>query len=218
MKRQIVQANLKEQIHDVLKTSIITGKYLPGTRLVIDALAEEYNVSRTPIRDVLHSLISKGLITQQGKGYIVFKPSRDEVMDISSLRLELEKMAVEHCTLRSTEEELAHFERFRNMDVKGGKTPLEEYDISFHDEILTNAKNKHLKFHLEMVRDLWWLIRRWSHVESSQEIILKSMKQHERIIEMIMARNVEEAKRLMEEHHNTGLTDILNSDLFTLIP
>ncbi len=215
MSKLIIQANLKEQIHDVLKQNIISGQYLPGTRLVIDTLAEEFNVSRTPIRDVLHSLISRGLISQQGKGYIVFKPTRDEVKDISSLRLELEKMAVEQCTLRSTDEELTFFNRFKNMDAGSlNNTPLEEYDIAFHEGILSYAKNKHLKFHLDMIRDLWWLIRRWSHVESSQEIKQRSMHQHDQIIDMIQARNPEEAKRLMEEHHNTGLRDILESDIF----
>ncbi len=215
MKRQIIQANLKEQIHDVLKQNIISGHYLPGTRLVIDTLAEEYNVSRTPIRDVLHSLISKGLITQQGKGYNVFQPSLEEVRDISSLRLELEKMAVEQCTLRSTEKELSHFMRFKNMDAKSVKgTPLEEYDISFHDQILAYTRNKHLTFHLEMIRDLWWLIRRWSHVEASEEIKLTSIHQHSQIIDAILARDVEEAKMRMEEHHNTGLRYILSSDIF----
>lgn len=215
MSKLIIQANLKEQIHDVLKQNIISGQYLPGTRLVIDTLAEEFNVSRTPIRDVLHSLISRGLISQQGKGYIVFKPTRDEVKDISSLRLELEKMAVEQCILRSTDEELTFFNKFKNMDASSVRnTPLEEYDISFHEGVLFYARNKHLKFHLDMIRDLWWLIRRWSHVEASQAIKLKSMHQHDQIIDMILARNPEEAKRLMEEHHNTGLRDILESDIF----
>ena len=215
MKQQVILANLKDQVYEILKQNILSGAYLPGTRLVIDNLAEEYNVSRTPIRDVLHSLISKGLIDQKGKGYQVFNPSLSEVRDISSLRLELEKMAVEQCTLRCSDQELKKLETFKKIDLEHlNNITLEEYDVSFHDEILKYTRNKHLTFHLHMVRDLWWLIRRWTKAETSEEVKIISISQHLEIIDKIIERDVEGAKEFMEKHHNRGLSDILNSSLF----
>jgi len=215
MRRQVMQTNLREQVNEILKENILSGLYPPGTRLVIDNLAEEFNVSRTPVRDALHSLISKGLIYQEGKGYIVFKPSLDEIKDISTLRLELEKMAVEQCTLRSSDKELHSLLSFKEVDLAHLEdVTLEEYDVSFHDKILEYSKNKHLAFHLQMVKDLWWLIRRWTKAETSEEVKKISISQHLEIIDKIIKRDVDGAKVLMEKHHNTGLIAVLDSNLF----
>lgn len=212
MQTKIVQAKLNEQIFTVLKEKIVSGFYQPGTRLLIDTLAAEFNVSRTPIRDALQAMISNGLIIQVGKGYNVLNPTIEEVKDISTLRLALEEMAVEQCTNRCTEEEVKILESFY---APNKKFSIEEYDVAFHNKILEFSRNKQLNIHLHMVRDLWWLIRRWTKDISSDETQHLTIKQHTELIEKIKIRDVEGAKQIMRNHHNTGLDKILRSDLFT---
>lgn len=211
----VIVGNLKDQIHAILKQKIITGFYAPGTRLVIDDIAEEYHVSRTPIRDALNSMIPIGFISQQGKGYFVFNPSLEEVKDISSLRLVLESMAVEQCTLRSTEEEIEQLKSFKTFELNRLQNlSLEEYDITFHEKILEFTRNKHLISHLQTVRELWWLIRRWTKAENSPEIKILSIQQHIDLIDRISTRDVEGAKKVMALHHNSGLGSIISSGVF----
>lgn len=211
----VIVGNLKDQIHAILKQKITTGFYAPGTRLVIDSIAEEYHVSRTPIRDALNSMIPNGLISQVGKGYFVFNPNLEEVKDISALRLVLENMAVEQCTLRSTDDEIKRLEAFKAFELSRLQNmTLEEYDIAFHERILEFTRNSHLISHLQIVRELWWLIRRWTKAEISPEIKILSMQQHIDLIDRISNRDVEGAKRVMALHHNSGLGSIISSGIF----
>ena len=211
----VILGNLKDQIHAILKQKIISGFYEPGTRLVIDTIAEEYNVSRTPIRDALHAMISNGLLYTESKGYFVFNPTLQEVKDISSLRLVLEEMAVEQCTLRSSEEEIKELDAFREIELNRVQNhTMEEYDVSLHKKILEFTQNKHLIAHLQMIRELWWLIRRWTKAETSPETKIITMQQHLDLIDRIRNRDVEGAKQVMVKHHNSGLEFIISSDVF----
>lgn len=212
----VIVGNLREQIHAILKQKIISGFYAPGDRLVIDIIAEEYNVSRTPIRDALHSMIPNGLITQAGKGYFVFNPDLSEVKDISSLRLALANLAVEQCTVRCTDEEIKQLESFKETELyRLQDHTLEDYDVSLHKKILEFTRNKHLISHSQMVRELWWLIRRWTKAESSPEIKLITMQQHIKLIDCISSRDVEGAKEVMSLHHKAGLESIISSSVFS---
>ena len=63
-------------ITSALERQIIEGQRAPGTRLDERGLAEEFGVSRTPIREAIRQLASMGLIKDLGRrGIIVPKPT-----------------------------------------------------------------------------------------------------------------------------------------------
>lgn len=211
----IVHASLKEQVTALLKKKILSGVYPPGTRLVIDLLAEEFQVSRTPVRDAIQALIPQGLITPQGKGYILFNPDKQEVEDISSIRLALEILAVEQCTNRCSDDELKILESFIQTSKESiSKLSLTEYDIDFHNKILLFSRNKILISSLGSIRDLWWLIRKWTMPENTNFIRDITFVHHKEIIEKIVARDAKGAAKVMAKHHRFGEREILKSALF----
>ena len=212
---KIVHATLKEQVTILLKKKILSGVYPPGTRLVIDLLAEEFQVSRTPVRDAIQTLIPQGLITPQGKGYLLFNPGRQEVKDISRIRLSLEILAVEQCTERCSDTELHILESLmQSNDESVSKISLTDHDVDFHDHILRFSRNKILKLNLGNIRDLWWLIRKWTTPENTDSLRDIIFTQHKKIIEKISVRDAKGASTAMAKHHLFGEAEILKSALF----
>ena len=211
----IVHANLKEQVQVLLKQKILSGIYPPGTRLVIDSLAEEFQVSRTPVRDAIQALIPQGFIIQQGKGYNLFNPDKQEVEDISRIRLTLEILAVEQCTIRCTEGDLKILESYIKTSQESlSKISLTGYDIDFHNHILLFSRNRMLITSLGNVRDLWWLIRKWAFPENTNAIRDITFAHHKEIIEKIVARDVKGASKAMAKHHRFGEREILKAYQF----
>ncbi len=211
----IVRASLKEQVTDLLKKKILSGAYPPGTRLVIDLLAEEFQVSRTPVRDAIQALIPQGLITPQGKGYILFNPDRQEVKDISSIRLALETLAVEQCTQRCSDNELTILESsIPTSKERISKISLTEYDMDFHHTILLFSRNKILISSLGSIRDLWWLIREWTLPENTDIIRDVTYAHHTEIVEKIKTRDAKGASEAMAKHHRFGEKEILKAYQF----
>ena len=51
---------LNQQAYDILKEKIIKKELLPGTRLVDSQLAEDFGISRTPLRDAIRKLAEEG--------------------------------------------------------------------------------------------------------------------------------------------------------------
>jgi len=82
-----------ERIHTILQTRICLLDYPPGARLSEQALAEEFGISRTPLRRVLVRLEGEGLLQSvQGVGTFVTEVSLEELGPVYELRLELAEL------------------------------------------------------------------------------------------------------------------------------
>ncbi|MEP9375738.1 GntR family transcriptional regulator [Aquabacter sp. CN5-332] len=85
---------LIEDIADRIRSKIVSGKYAPGERLKQETLAEEFAVSRTPIREALSRLEAQGLVAQeQRRSAIVCAPSSRDVAEMYQIRAEMEGLA-----------------------------------------------------------------------------------------------------------------------------
>lgn len=84
-------STLGTEVYDTLLDTLMEGGLLPGDRLVMDRLAEEMNVSRTPVRDALHRLHREGVIEPaRGRGYVVREPSARDTSDFYTARMAVE--------------------------------------------------------------------------------------------------------------------------------
>lgn len=95
---------LGEQLAGVLRDQIVRRQLTPGTRLVEDALASEYDVSRGPVRDALRQLESQGLVESRRRGFFVVGLSEGDINDLYELRESIEVAAVTRAIGRVTEE------------------------------------------------------------------------------------------------------------------
>ena len=82
------------QIVERIKDKIALGEYRPGDRLRQEQLAEEFSISRTPVREALRLLEAKGVILQEHRHSAVIRaPSTREVRETYQIRAELEGLA-----------------------------------------------------------------------------------------------------------------------------
>ena len=89
-------ANLIDDIVDKIHARIVAGVYKPGVRLKQESLAEEFGVSRTPIREALSRLDARGIVKQEvGRSAVICTPHPREVREMYQVRAELEGLAAE---------------------------------------------------------------------------------------------------------------------------
>src|SRR5580765_1341058 len=91
----------------MLQARVLSGEIVTGTRLRQEALADEFGVSRTPIREALRKLQASGLVElQPHRGALVRAPSAREIRDAYEVRAELEGLAADLAAQRIHQRQL----------------------------------------------------------------------------------------------------------------
>jgi GntR family transcriptional regulator, gluconate operon transcriptional repressor len=86
---------LGAQVATALRRLIITKQLAPGSLLVESKLAEEFDVSRGPIRDAIRELIDEGLVVSAGRSAAVVGLHAQDIDELFSLRAALERLALD---------------------------------------------------------------------------------------------------------------------------
>jgi DNA-binding GntR family transcriptional regulator len=82
---------LRDKIKENIRDGILSGRFAPGERLIEERLADEYGVSRNPIREAIRSLAAEGVIEVTARrGAIVTRLSAQEAQEILEVRATLE--------------------------------------------------------------------------------------------------------------------------------
>lgn len=81
-----------------MKESIIKGFLEPGTKLLENKIAEEMQVSRTPVREAMQKLVAEGFVkTTPNQTMVVTEVSPEDVKEVLQIRGVLEGLAASHC-------------------------------------------------------------------------------------------------------------------------
>jgi DNA-binding GntR family transcriptional regulator len=92
----------------VIEEAIVSGELAPGTVLRQEQLSEQFEVSRTPIREALRKLAALGLVSfEPNRGVRVRTITREDLREAFLVRAELESLATEVAATRMTEDALA---------------------------------------------------------------------------------------------------------------
>lgn len=101
---EVKQDRLTDTVYRLLRESILQRKFKSGERLHVEELAEQLNVSRTPVRESLNLLAAEGLVEiVQRSGTFVTRISFQDVEECFDLRCVLEGFAVEQVAKRPLE-------------------------------------------------------------------------------------------------------------------
>jgi DNA-binding GntR family transcriptional regulator len=86
--------SLSQRAFSALHDAVLQGRFGPGDRLVAAELAQELEVSRTPVRDALHRLTIAAVLEPSGRGgYRPRQATARDLRDVSDLRILLEPEA-----------------------------------------------------------------------------------------------------------------------------
>ena len=95
----------------LIQEAIWSGRLAPGAHLVETALAEQFQISRGPLREALRSLASEGLVEfHPGRGAFVVDPTPDQMQDMIILRAVLGGMAARYVTANADASVFKRFE------------------------------------------------------------------------------------------------------------
>src|SRR5699024_2733249 len=85
-----------EGVYERIRRGIVEGHYPPGSRLVEQRLAEELDVSRTPVREAVRRLESEGLVVvARNRGAVVRPLDEADISDLYEVRARLEAHAAD---------------------------------------------------------------------------------------------------------------------------
>jgi DNA-binding GntR family transcriptional regulator len=193
----------KDELYNQLKMKIFNEEIPPGTWLVEREISEKYNVSRTPVREILRVLASDGLIIfEPTKGYSVRKLGFDEIVEIFNARESLEGMASRLACIRGDQDFFSNIKKIRKqleqVDVKKDPSLGVEIGHTLHNAIVKEANNKILDEFYQKLNNLSALTRNLT--KRSVEIEVNSQKDHIAIADAILEKDEDKSEQAMRKH------------------
>ncbi|MGN1350266.1 MAG: GntR family transcriptional regulator [Anaerovoracaceae bacterium] len=165
-----------------LRESILRGKLKNGEKLTEQRICNEYNVSRTPVREAFRLLEQEGLITMiPNRGAFVTGFSDQDVADMYDMRKDYEILAFQWAIKRITDEELA--------EIRNSYELMEFYT---HKKEYEKAAEQNIHFHE--------LIYKASHNRLLTQI-LTSYQYYTKQIQYAEEKNYEHIEEVLEEHY-----------------
>lgn len=194
--------SLSSDIYMRLKKDILSFNLPRGSVLQEAVLAERYHASRTPAREALRRLVQEGLTVRRGRNYVVRTFTADEVQDFYEVREGLEKMAVRLAIERASDDSLEtlpnHIEAQTEATRQGDVSAFNRLDTEFHIAIAAMSGNSLLEREVSLLHDKVMLIRA---LELSREAgMSNALRDHQRIVDAILRRNVTVAEAEMRYH------------------
>jgi DNA-binding GntR family transcriptional regulator len=196
-------ANATERLRDEIENEIAAGRLQPGMRLDEVSLAARYGVSRTPIREALHSLAASGLIeVRPHRGAVVVEPGPDRLLEMFEVMAELEAMCGRHAARRMTEAD--HRELVAAHEACGASERAGDCDRYYYDNArfhLGVYAASHNQFLAEQARGLHRRLQPYRRLQLRvRNRMATSYRQHGEIIEAIAAGDSELAAKRLRDH------------------
>lgn len=198
--------SLREEIVDALRAALVAGEMRPGVIYSAPALAEQFGVSATPVREAMLDLVKEGLVqTVRNKGFRVRELSADELDEITRLRMLIEVPTAGDVARRADAESRRALEKLRlaahaivRLAEQGDLIQYVEADRRFHLDLLALGGNRQL---VDVVRDLRARSRLYGLRELAQKGQLsRSAHEHEELIDLLLSGDVSGATDLMRRH------------------
>lgn len=197
-----------------LRDSICSGRWPPGTPLVQSELADEFGVSRIPVREALQTLQSEGLVKiEPNRGTFVSGFTKEQINEIFDLRTMLEIDVLRRAISSHTPRSIRQLEGLqRELDHADEKGEWLRLDREFHDALYAPSERART---LSMVATLRASVERFYGSHFSPETRRDAWKnEHQHLIDAIREGNSEKACMLLEQHiRNTHIVaiDCLNT-------
>ncbi|NTV10108.1 MAG: GntR family transcriptional regulator [Zoogloea sp.] len=204
---RIAPLALYQEVAERLRQRIFSHELPPGTWVDETALAAQYGISRTPLREALKVLASEGLVTlKPRRGCYVTEISESDLDEIYTVLALLEGQCAADAARRASDEDLAELKAIharleaaaRDSDIDG----FFEANQAFHHAVQTIAGNRWAKQVIEDMRKVIKLSRH--HSLFSEGRLEQSLAEHREIMDSFLAHSPEAAESHMRSHIHDG--------------
>ena len=194
---------LNERVLHRVRELILSGVIPAGTQLDEQSLADEMQISRTPIREAISKLNKEGIVEYRPyKGNFVRSFTAKQVSDLFEVRKALEGMATRLAVAKLTDEYLAQLKRtLHAVDVALERGNMAEYslaDSEFHHMVAHMSDNESLIELLDRLDMQIQLVR--AIANRDPDVVNRTAHERPEILAALELRDAERAGQLMENH------------------
>jgi len=196
----------KDKAYTALRNVIMSsGIYRSRTDIRLDErqLAQDFGISRTPVREAMAQLEREGFVRSvPRRGVYVVRKTKREVIELIQAWAALESMAARLITEHASEQDIAGLRRmFATFEGDKLHAKLDEYsevNINFHQTIIKLSGNQAL---IRLAENLFTHMRmiRGSTIGEDDRVD-RSIRDHMNIIEALEARDTKRAEDLVRQH------------------
>jgi len=206
-----------DQAYQGILRRIQTGELRQGDRLTEDRIAEGLGMSRTPVREALNRLVSRGLVeVSLGRTLAIRRLERAQVIELYEMRQILEGAAARLAAKHASKAEIYSLEnlleRTRPENGKLALSPdaMAKLNTEFHDGILQASHNRYLQDQSEQLREsLWLLVGTTFSVKGRSKA---AYGEHALILQAIAAGDESGAEEVARQHIERSLEARLTMD------
>jgi len=154
--RRIQSGSLSAQAYAALREELISGGFRPGSRLLMQDLADRLGTSITPVREACQRLTSEhGLELRAGRFAVVPDVTLERYRELRMIRMALEGLAAELAASEATDEEvarLATIEAEYEVAWSGRQDSVARLNRAFHFGVYTVSRRPIL---IRQIENLW---------------------------------------------------------------
>lgn len=197
----IQRSRLADQAYELLKERILTRQLLPGQRLSVPAIAQELELSRSPVREAVQRLVQEGLGTERPhSGAVVASADLPALIDLYLVRAELEGLAAQLAVESDDPRLVADLETIQDgheqAHAAGARSRMIRADVEFHGRVLRAAGNPELARMLEPVLQRMLL----AMLEAERGWPVQAIAEHREFIAAVRTGDPQAARQRMVEH------------------
>ena len=210
--------SIADQIFEQLEREILSGKYPRGEILSEQRLSAELGVSRTPVREAIRRLEQENILEDAGRGVVVVGISREDMMDMYEIRLQLEGLAARRAAGHITGEQLRqmrdaldlqHF--YCQRESADSSDQIKNLDSRFHE--LLYAANGSRAFY-DVLSRLHKKITKYRMASiSKRSRAEESILEHEAIYEALAAHDADRAEAAVVHHTEKARASMAEMEL-----
>jgi DNA-binding GntR family transcriptional regulator len=197
---------LYEEVAELLRQRIFSRELEPGSWIDELKIAEEYGISRTPLREALKVLAAEGLVTMKvRRGAYVTEVNEKDLTDVYHLLALLESDAAAVVAEKATPQQLQELVDLQTEleAARQNRDRFFEINEQFHRRLLEMADNRWRDQMVADLRKVMKLNRHNSLLKSGR--IEESMNEHRGIVQALLARDPHASAQRMQAHFQNGL-------------
>ncbi|MBL6932071.1 MAG: GntR family transcriptional regulator [Rhodospirillales bacterium] len=188
-----------------LEEEIFSGHLEPGVRLDENALAQRFEVSRTPVREALRQLASCGLVEMRPhQGAVVATITLPSMIEMFEVMAELEGLCARLAARRMTDHERSNLveihEQCQQLAENGDIEAYYTCNKIFHEAIYAGSHNQFLEESTCAIRNRLSPYRRQQLNQSGR--LSHSFKEHDKVVKAILDLDDEAAAQALSKHIN----------------
>lgn len=196
---------LAESLRQKLEGAIAAGHLEPGSRLDEQEIAQRFGVSRTPVREAFRLMAANNLVELRGRqGATVRAIKAQALIEMFQVMAELEGLCARLAARRVSQawgDEISEIhQRLISASETGGIDLFYDINQEFHEAIYEASRNAFLADQTRKLRNQVAAYRR--RVTRMPNRIADTIREHEAIMQAILAHDAERAHSAMRDHVN----------------